>query len=115
MTTAEQTCRQLLDESLAPLLAAFPGVDAIVVRRLVTDEGDLWRVLVQVPADQEVDYERCLHTFDQAWWLQQCHRSAGDLVFDYEVHDGETRGAAQAPRGNSPALAWHVESTVVLS
>ena len=80
LPTAERTRLQLLDESLAPLLAAFGDVDAIVIRRLCTDAGDLWRVLVQVPARPEVDYERCLHTFDQTWWLQQCHRSAGDVV-----------------------------------
>ena len=52
-----------------------------------SDDDSILKVAVQLPADFDRDPERALQSFDEEWWLNNCHRSGGVLVFDYEMHD----------------------------
>ncbi len=76
----------ILIEAVAPLQRAFGDRRIIQLRAKFSEDDSLLKVAVQLPADLR-DPERALHTFDENWWLENCHRSGGALVFDYEIQD----------------------------
>ncbi len=75
---------QLIQESLPFLWEAF-GRYHISIRRQDTEGEDLCRVVVLLPPDYQGDPGDALRRFDETWWLSNCHRANGNLVFDYEV------------------------------
>jgi len=77
----------LLIEAVGPLQMAFGEKRLLQVRVLHSDDDRLLKVAVQLPADFGSDAEDALRSFDREWWLQNCHRSGGMLVFDYEIRD----------------------------
>ncbi len=81
----EQAVFPLLVEAVAPLNNAFCG-QVFHLRVLYSDDGRLLKVEALLPADFH-DPDQALRSFDQAWWLDNCHRSGGALVFDYELQD----------------------------
>ena len=78
---------QLLIDAVAPLRHAFGDKRVIHIRVQSSDEDSILKVAVQLPATFEGDPERALQSFDEAWWIYNCHRSGGVLVFDYETHN----------------------------
>lgn len=76
----------LLLDAVRPLQAQF-GERLFCIRVEHSDYDSLLKVAVQVPADFPQP-ERALHTFDMNWWINNCQRSGGSLVFDYEIQDG---------------------------
>ncbi len=84
---AEPALYQLLIDAVAPLRHAFGDKRVIHIRVQSSDEDSILKVAVQLPATFEGDPERALQSFDAAWWLHNCHRSGGVLVFDYETHN----------------------------
>lgn len=87
-----------LDPALAPLLvlatesvpfleAAFGASSQGIQARILRDEAGapMVRVVVLVAADDATDLDSLLRRFDQTWWLANCHRGEGRLVFDYET------------------------------
>ena len=83
----EPALHALLLEAVKPLQDAFGEKRIVQVRVQSSDEDSLLKVAVQLPADFGADPERALRSFDEAWWLNNCHRSGGALVFDYEMRD----------------------------
>lgn len=77
----------LLVEAVQPLRTAFGERRLLQVRVQHSDDDSLLRVAVQLPAVFGDDPERALRSFDREWWLNNCHRSGGALVFDYEIQD----------------------------
>ncbi len=75
---------ELLSESIRPLMAAFGEDRIICVRAQPHGDGRLLKVSVQLPAGF-INAEQALRHFDREWWLDNCHRSDGSLVFDYEI------------------------------
>jgi hypothetical protein len=77
--------RQMLEEAVEPLKAAF-GQTAIRVLKLVTDEegSQTLYCLVMVPDSLE-NARHSLDSFDRQWWLERCGPVAGKLNFDYEL------------------------------
>jgi hypothetical protein len=84
---AEPALYQLLIDAVAPLRRAFGDKRVIHIRVQSSDEDSILKVAVQLPPTFEGDPERALRSFDEAWWLHNCHRSGGVLVFDYETHN----------------------------
>jgi hypothetical protein len=76
----------LLLAAVRPLQNAFGQGRIIQVRAQVSDDDSLVKVAVQLPATFG-DPEHALLSFDASWWLDNCHRSGGALVFDYEIQD----------------------------
>lgn len=74
----------LLAEARPHLGRAF-GVSRTGLRYQRTDDGVHWKLVMLLPRDFSGDPEACLRQFDETWWLNNCHRSGGRLVFDYEV------------------------------
>lgn len=77
----------LLIEAVKPLQDAFGEKRIVQVRTQFSDDETLLKVAVQLPGDFGDDPERALRSFDRPWWLHNCHRSNGALVFDYEIQD----------------------------
>ena len=77
----------LLMEAVGPLKNAFGERPIVQIRVQFSDDDSLVKVGVQVPADLGGEPERSLRSFDELWWLKNCHRSGGTLVFDYEIQD----------------------------
>jgi hypothetical protein len=77
----------LLIEAVRPLQIAFGARRLFQVRVQHSDDDSLLRVAVQLPAGFGGDPEQALRLFDEDWWLDNCHRSGGALVFDYEIQD----------------------------
>jgi len=78
----------LLLEAVRPLRMAFGEKRLIYVRVQFSDDDTLLRVAVQLPVSLSNDQaERALRSFDEHWWLKNCQRSGGALVFDYEIQD----------------------------
>jgi hypothetical protein len=77
----------LLVEAVQPLRRVFGEMQILQLRVQYSDDDSLLRVAVQLPANFDDDPERALQSFDSEWWLNNCHRSAGALVFDYEIQD----------------------------
>lgn len=83
----EPVLYSLLIEAVEPLRRAFGDKRIIHVRVQSSDEDSILKVAVQLPADFGGDGESALQSFDEKWWLNNCRRSGGALVFDYEMHD----------------------------
>ena len=83
----EAALSKLLIEAVQPLRTAFGEKRLLQVRVQNSDDDRLLRVAVQLPADFDCDAEGALRSFDREWWLKNCHRSGGTLVFDYEMQD----------------------------
>ena len=81
----EPALAPLLIEAVTPLKKAF-GERRIQLRSQAADDDTFLKVAVQLPVDFP-DPENALLSFDSAWWLNNCHRSSGALVFDYEIQD----------------------------
>lgn len=77
----------LLIEAVKPLQNAFGEKRFLHARVQSSDEARLVKVEVQLPGDFGGDPERALCSFDEDWWLYNCHRAGGALVFDYEMQD----------------------------
>ncbi|HYW42528.1 MAG TPA: hypothetical protein VE959_06705 [Bryobacteraceae bacterium] len=77
----------LLVEAVRPLRNAFGEGRQIQFRVQSSDDDILLKVAVQLPGDSGGDPERTLASFDSDWWLDNCHRSGGALVFDYKIRD----------------------------
>jgi len=77
----------LLNEAVRPLQIAFGERRLFHVRMQYSEDDSLLKVAVQLPADFADDPERALQDFDEKWWLDNCQRSRGALVFDYEIQD----------------------------
>ena len=77
----------LLIEAIKPLQHAFGEKRILQIRVQSSDEDTILKVAVQLPADFDGDPERALRSFDEEWWLNNCHRSGGTLVFDYETQN----------------------------
>jgi hypothetical protein len=77
----------LLIEAVEPLRHAFGDKRLIYARIESSDEDSLLKVTVRLPANFGDKPEDALQTFDEEWWLHNCHRSGGALVFDYEMQD----------------------------
>jgi hypothetical protein len=75
----------LLVEAVRPLRTAFGENRLLQVRVQHSDDDSLLKVAVQLPGDFGDDPESALRSFDREWWLENCHRSGGALVFDYEI------------------------------
>lgn len=76
----------LLLEAVRPLQSAF-GDRLFQIRVQHSDYDSLLKVAVQLPADF-AQPEVALKAFDNDWWINNCQRSSGALVFDYEIQDG---------------------------
>ena len=77
----------LLMEAAVALQNSF-GADRILqIRMYASDDDTLLQVAVQLPRSFE-NPEHALNSFDSDWWLNNCQRSDGTLVFDYEIRDG---------------------------
>ena len=83
----EPALYSLLNEAVEPLRHAFGDKRIIHIRVQSSDEDSILKVAVQLPADFGGDPEHALQSFDEEWWLNNCRRSGGALVFDYEMHD----------------------------
>jgi len=83
----EPALGDLLSEAVSPLRDAFGDGRLLKVRAQQSDDDSLLKVAVQLPADFDGDAERALSIFDKEWWIKNCHRSCGSLVFDYEIQD----------------------------
>lgn len=75
----------LLTQAVQPLRSAF-GARLFHVRIQRSDEDSLLKVAVQLPVDFP-EPETALGLFDRSWWINNCQRSSGALVFDYEIQD----------------------------
>jgi len=76
----------ILMEAVTPLHQAFGERRVLQLRAQFSDEESMLKAVVWLPVNFD-DPERALRSFDSAWWLQNCHRSGGSLVFDYEIQD----------------------------
>lgn len=76
----------LLIEAVKPLRNAFGEGRILQLRVQSSDDDSFLKVAVQLPSHFDGDPERALRSFDAGWWLENCHRSGGALVFDYEIH-----------------------------
>ena len=84
---AEPDLYFLLIEAVEPLRQAF-GEKALLYMRIQSgDEDSLLKVAVWLSANFSNDPERAIQAFDEEWWLHNCHRSSGGLVFDYEMQN----------------------------
>jgi hypothetical protein len=77
----------LLLDAVDPLRQAFGDKRLIYIRVQKSDEDSILKVAVWLPADFGNDPECTLQAFDEDWWLKNCHRSGGALVFDYEMQN----------------------------
>jgi hypothetical protein len=80
----EPALSALLIEAVKPLQNAFGEGRVIQLRAQASDDDTFLKVAVQLPSSFG-DAERALRSFDVAWWLDNCHRSGGALVFDYHI------------------------------
>jgi hypothetical protein len=87
LLATEPALYSLLIEAVEPLRQAFGDKRLIYIRVLSSDEDSVLKVTVRLPATFDDNPEGTLQAFDQAWWLSNCHRSGGTLVFDYEMPD----------------------------
>jgi hypothetical protein len=83
----EPELHSLLLDAVEPLRQAFGDKRLIYIRVQTCDEDSILKVAVRLPANFDDDPECALQAFDEAWWLKNCHRSGGALVFDYEMQN----------------------------
>ena len=76
---------RLLLGAIDPLKRTFGEIRLIHLRVLSSDEDSFLKVAVQLPPSSTASAATALRSFDNAWWLDNCHRSGGALVFDYEL------------------------------
>ncbi len=76
----------LLIDAVDPIQSVFGKHCNLHAKVLSSDEDSLLKVAVQLPASFE-DPQGALRSFEQNWWLNNCHRSGAGLVFDYEIQD----------------------------
>lgn len=77
----------LLLEAVEPLQQAFGDKHLLYMQVQTYDEDSILKVAVWLPANFGDDPEGALQAFDEGWWLNNCHRSGGALVFDYEMQN----------------------------
>lgn len=77
----------LLIDAVRPLQVAFGERRLFHIRLQHSDDDSFLKVAVQLPFDFDDDPEDALRSFDRQWWLNNCHRSGGTLVIDYEIQD----------------------------
>ena len=75
----------LLVQAVQPLKSAF-GERLFHIRVQHSDYDSLLKIAVRLP-DDFVEPETALRSFDTNWWINNCQRSSGALVFDYEIQD----------------------------
>ena len=75
----------LLTEAVQPLKDSF-GDRLLHIRVQTYDDDSLLKVAVRLPA-AFAEPEAALQAFDSMWWMKNCHRSTGALLFDYEIQD----------------------------
>ena len=75
----------LLIQAVQPLKSAF-GERLFHIRVQHSDYDSLLKIAVRLP-DDFVEPETALRSFDTNWWINNCQRSSGALVFDYEIQD----------------------------
>ena len=85
LLATEPALYSLLIEAVEPLRHAFGDKRLIYARIQSSDQDSLLKVVVRLPANFGGDPECALQIFDEEWWLNNCHRSDGALVFDYEM------------------------------
>jgi hypothetical protein len=90
----------LLAEAAMPIEKVFGKGCVLEMRAQFSDDDSLLKVAVQLPVDFGTDPEIALESFDSDWWLDNCHRSGGALVFDYEIQDAFRLG----PRSDSGTI-----------
>src|SRR5262245_6258552 len=81
----EPALYSLLVDAVAPLQRAFGDRRLVYIRVQSCDEDSLLKVAIRLPANFGSNPECALQAFDEEWWLNNCHRSGGALVFDYEM------------------------------
>jgi hypothetical protein len=84
---AEPALYSLLIEAVEPLRQAFGDKRLMYIRVLSSDEDSILKVTIRLLANFGDNPEDALQAFDETWWLSNCHRSGGTLVFDYEMPD----------------------------
>jgi hypothetical protein len=74
-------------EATPALEAAFGAVLNWTELRMLRDEGGdaLLLVVARVDSHDTAYLDGLLRLFDETWWLANCHRAGGQLVFDYET------------------------------
>jgi hypothetical protein len=77
----------LLLDAVEPLQQTFGNKRLIYIRVQTSDEDSILKVTIWLPTNFGGDPERVLQDFDKEWWLKNCHRSGGALVFDYEMQN----------------------------
>lgn len=87
LLATEPALYSLLIEAVKPLRHAFGDKRLIYIRVQSSDEDSILKVTVRLPANFGDNPEGALQAFDEEWWLNNCHRSAGALVFDYEMQN----------------------------
>ena len=87
LLTEDQELFVILIESVKPLGNAFGRKRVLQMTGQSSDDGLMLRVAVQLPAEIATEASGQLHSFDQNWWLQNCRRTNGALVFDCEIQD----------------------------
>jgi len=87
LLATEPALHSLLIEAVEPLQHAFGDKRLIYIRILSSDEDSILKVTIRLPANFGVNPESALRAFDDEWWLNNCHRSRGVLVFDYEMQN----------------------------
>ena len=70
-----------------PQLRRWFGDRLLQLKATADDEDIIARGSVVWPGNLQ-EAERALGAFDQNWWLENCVRSNGYLVFDFELVDG---------------------------
>ncbi len=76
----------LLVEAVEPLQLSFGKKRILHIRVQRFDDDTLLKVAVQLPPDFPGP-EEALKSFDSEWWMNNCQRSTGTLLFDYEIQD----------------------------
>lgn len=79
---------ELLCEAIAHLNSSFGGDSIKRIEVVDSDEGASIRVLARIMTGGLSEADAALRDFDEKWWLLNCHRSDGSLVFDYEIGHG---------------------------
>ena len=84
LATEPELC-SLLIEAVEPLRHTFGDKRLIYIRIQSSDEDSILKVTVRLPTHFGDNPEDALQAFNKEWWLKNCHRSSGALVFDYEM------------------------------
>ena len=83
---SEPGLNSVLMDAVEPLQKAFGDKPVLKARIQHADEDRLLKVAVQLPASFSADPEAALRSFDESWWIENCHRSSL-IEFDYERSD----------------------------